>query len=209
MDLRSPTMAPYPTCKHYVRQFLSDKRTFAAKYQRVYQAFLRACTIQLDQDQVSRARSRIDEVFTLDDGPVVVAKRLPPKECGYFHPGAARFQWSERQYIYIGLEAIEAYERGTGWIVFEGLLLHECVHWVRFHSGNGDEDGGEWNTSTFERLEDWSEIGDLFNIWAYGFSPCLRDRSGRLRQYGPPDTVPQDDEDPSPVPAWARGWWTV
>jgi hypothetical protein len=199
----------FPSCKHYVEEFISNKSKFSSNYPRVFNAFVRACTLELDNDQISLARARVDEVLTLGSGPTVVPKALSSTECGLFHPGAAGLQFGERRYIYVAPMVLDAYEHGTGWIVLEGVLLHECVHWVRFHAGNGDEEGGEWNTASFDRFADNSEVGEMFDLWAYGFNPCTRGRDGKLVQYGPPSTVPKEDKDASKVPAWARGWWAV
>jgi Metallopeptidase toxin 3 len=209
MILNNPVLQRYPYCKHYIEEFLSNKAKFAAKYPRVFQAFLRACTIELDRDQLKRVRPRIEEVFTLGRGPVVSPENLLTKRCGLFHPGSGQKQWSDAQFIRVNLDVCDAYEHGTGWVVFEGVLLHECVHWARFHSGNYDEDGGDWNTSTFERLANFQEIGHWFNVWAYGYDVCDRDEDGKIKQLGPPGTLPKDDQDDSRVPAWAQGWWTV
>jgi zincin-like metallopeptidase toxin 3 of polymorphic toxin system len=199
--------ARFPLCKHYIEQFLSNKRQLQAERPRIFNAFARACTAELEPDQVPRARDRIDEVFTIGDGPIVVPKKLPPIEGGLFTPSG--LQHGQRRFIYLNETVLNAYENGTGWIVLEGIALHECVHWVRFHAGNGDEEGGDWNTLTFERFNDGTEVGERFDIWAYGFNPAKFKKDGSLEQYGPPGTTPKGDEDESTIPTWAQGWWTV
>jgi hypothetical protein len=181
----------YPICKHYIAEFLSDEQKFKKKYFNVYSAFVRACTVELSKQQAVRAIKRISQVFDPDDGPtVLLSDKLATDEGGLFHPGAAGLQFSERWFIYVTNEVADSYEHGRGWMNFEAVVLHECVHWVRFHAGNGDEENGEWNTQNFDRLDSNQEIGDQFELWAYKFKVLKRGPGGKLVQFGPPETLP-------------------
>ena len=121
----------------------------------------------------------------MDDGPTVIVTDLGfgkngsgLKRGGLFDPGVAFFQYPMRDIVKIDPVVANAYERGHGWMTFEGVLLHECVHWARINSGNGDEPGGSWNTLNYEYLDNPNEpgaafeAGDLFDLWAYGFDIC-------------------------------------
>jgi hypothetical protein len=192
MQPLDPEFEEFPYCKHYIAEFLSDEKKFKKKYFHVYSAFEKACTIELDKAQLARARLRISQVFQPDRGPLVsISDTLLPNEAGVFKPGAAGTQFSRRRFITVSKEVAESYEVGHGWINWEGTILHECVHWVRFHAGNGDEEGGAWNTLTYERLLDGNqEIGELFELWAYKFFVAQRASNGKLIQFGPPETLP-------------------
>jgi zincin-like metallopeptidase toxin 3 of polymorphic toxin system len=189
MQTDQPSLAKFPLCKHYIEEFLSDEQQFKSKYFHIYTAFVRACRIELTKEQAVRALIRISEVFKRNDGPVVVIKKLAPGTGGEFSGGAGGWQFSERIFIYISEKMADAYEHGNGWMNLEGALLHESVHWVRFNSGNGDDEGGDWNTLNF-RMVDAGEIGELFELWAYGFSICQQGENGKLVQYGPPGSLP-------------------
>jgi hypothetical protein len=183
----------YPYCKHYIAEFLSDEKKFKKKYFHVYSAFEKACTIELTKAELARARRRISEVFDPKRGPMVSV--VPKAQAlddlgGYFHPGAAGIQYSRRRFINVTDEVCDSYEHGHGWMNFEGSLLHESVHWVRFHAGNGDDPDGAWNLFSYKVLGDGQEIGDLFEFWAYKGKVVQRGRNGKLLQFGPPESQP-------------------
>jgi len=182
----------WPKCAHYVEEFLSDEKKFKEKHFSVYSAFHKTCTIQLSAQEAARSRALITEVFTLGDGPEIKVNRLLPTQCALFDPFNG-LRYATRDIIQLGEEAADTYENGHGWMVLEGALLHESVHWVRFNCAPP----GDANTLSYQSIEDPNdaagtalEVGNWFWTMAYGFNPCTRGTDGKLIQFGPDDTLP-------------------
>src|SRR5947208_12761589 len=98
MIIDAQLASDYPKCAHYIRTFLANPDTFKAKYGRVYDAFLRACTIDLlDQAASKKGAQLAREALTDGDGPLVKLGGDPnnPDEGGVFDPGVALFQYSK------------------------------------------------------------------------------------------------------------------
>jgi hypothetical protein len=110
---------------------------------------------------------------------IVAAKNdeLKARACGVYPDGrnptfAGLYPGKNNLVIYPA--TFEAYEHGTGWMVLEGTILHELVHWVRCQ------------VDLCHDVVDDLEIGQVFNNDAYGGLICVPDgEGGRLLQYGP------------------------
>jgi hypothetical protein len=176
----------YPLCARYIRNFLDDPDKFKTRYPKIWDAFIKACTVELlDNKNRPAALELAKKALTMGSGPEIVAKGHVANagdECGLFTPGLSFYQFPEQNIVKLAHETCAAYENGTGWKVFEGTLLHELVHWVRFRNEG---------TANFQ-ITNLGEVGDLFEAWAYGFSVCLI-KNGRMLPIGPPGTEPKSD----------------
>lgn len=179
----------YKYCRNYISVFLSDRDKFAQKYPVVWKAFIAACTVELPASMAHKARTELAAaVFTLGDGPLVVlSDKLDKTECGVFRGRSNFFDYSYA--ISISTRAADAYEHGTGWKVWEGILLHESIHWVRHQAGATNPVMPMPGSSSYGFIED-GEVGSVFETRAYGFGVCL-EKSGNLLQIGPPGTEPR------------------
>jgi hypothetical protein len=175
-------------CRNYITVFLSDPVKFEMKYPLVWDAFIAACTAELSPSQAATVRSKLaKDVFTLGAGPLVtVSSKLEKNECGVFRAASPFFDYSYA--IFISDKVADAYEYGTGWKVFEGLLLHESVHWVRYQAGATNPAMPRPGAPSHGFIAA-GEVGDVFERAAYGFGICL-EKNGRLLQIGPPGTEP-------------------
>jgi hypothetical protein len=174
----------FPLCARYVRNFLSNPNVFASKYQRVWNAFLDHCTKELSPAQGRAAGQKAREALTMDQGPAIAIMEdsplLPKDNCAGFNPHfmAGMFGNTTGPFantIMIQTFTAESYEFSTGWKVWEGALLHECVHWARFWAAGG---GNDHFIST-------GEVGDLFELAAYGGRTCVAGPTGKPIPQGP------------------------
>jgi len=180
--------AAYKYCRNYISVFLSGREKFAQKNPVVWNAFIAACTAELPSAMAHKARTELaPAVFTLGEGPlVVISDKLDKAECGVFRGKSNFFDYSYA--IFVSDRAADAYEHGTGWKVWEGILLHESVHWVRHEAGATNPALPMPGISSYGFVAD-GEVGDVFEQRAYGFGVC-QEKSGKLLQIGPPGTEP-------------------
>lgn len=183
MIIRDEMNKRFPLCVRYIRNFLSDPDVIRSKYTGVWNAFIYACTIDLSSADAQSAENFARQALTFGKEPWV--QLIDSKEvCGLFFPGLPSYGYGLQDIIQISYECADAYEHGTGWKVFEGGTLHELVHWVRCMAVGFDEFRYKYCSE--------GEVGSVFEMKAYGFPICVREKGkkrkkGKLIQYGPPD----------------------
>ena len=72
--------------------------------------------------------------------------------------GHANGRYKGGDVVFIHGKVANAYERGTGWLIWESTVLHEMVHWARFKN----------------HLRDPKEMGAEFENEAYGDNISLQ-----------------------------------
>lgn len=193
MRLDDDDFKKYPLCAHYIRQFLGNPDTFKSKYTNVWNSMLHACQIDMKPDDFPDILRYCRQALTMGDGPLVqISSRLDKDEAGNFRPMGG----TSDDIFRISTEVADSYEHDTGWMVLEGTVLHESVHWVRYQIGGSG--------NTILPRQTWTsqgEAGDVFECLAYGFNTSKRGANGKLIPYGPPETLPTKKEcRPSPIP---------
>ena len=181
MQVTKDVEEKYPLCARYVRNFLKDPDDFKKRYSKVWNAFIRACTVDLPESKrLPEAQRWAREGFTLGNEPwiaISLSYMRKAGDCGDFNGSISP------KFLWIAPETFEAYENGTGWIVLEGTILHELVHWVRAKAADGGPDPEMVDAGN----DEIGEVGNLFTKWAYGGLICVAGANKKVIQYGPPD----------------------
>jgi Metallopeptidase toxin 3 len=139
----------FPLCGRYLRIWLTpaglaNLKTFDASGARTstsrWTTFVKYC----GSEEVARS------ACTWDFGPLV--------EINSRETGRANGHYKGGDVVFIHGKVANAYEQGTGWLVWEATVLHELVHWARAKN----------------RLQDPMEMGKEFEKETYGADVSLQ-----------------------------------
>jgi Metallopeptidase toxin 3 len=128
----------FPLCGRYLMNWMNPS-ILSGKCQPVWKAFVKWC------DSEAKAK----EACTWGTGPLVeINSRAVGHNMGKYKHGDT---------VFIHAQVASKYEKGTGWMVWEAVVLHEMMHWARYQQGlpEGPNTGPE-------------EFGHQFEVEAYG-----------------------------------------
>jgi hypothetical protein len=98
------------------------------------------------------SETRAVEACTWSKGPLV--------EINSEKVGRANGRFRGGEVVFIHGKVANAYEQGTGWVIWEATVLHELVHWARFKNKISD-DGVKLSPGS-------QDVGQEFEKDAYG-----------------------------------------
>jgi hypothetical protein len=139
----------FPLCGQYLRIWLNPQKLADVK------AF--------DANGVRTSTTRWD-VFVKYCGGEGAAKLAatwgmgPLVQINSQETGRANGRFKGGDVVFIHGKVANAYEQGTGWLVWEATVLHELVHWARFKI----------------KLKETTEMGEAFETETYGVNVSLQ-----------------------------------
>jgi len=148
-----------------VMQSRLQPKTLKKNQEKVFSAFLRAC------GGTKKSNEAALKALTWGEYPNVTVVRglIDGEDCGQWKPAFPNLV-KITSYRITPLEECIQYgvsqDVADNTRLFEGTLLHEIVHFVRYRAGLLDND---WD------FPDTEEPGGQFEIWAYGELQCSRD----------------------------------
>jgi len=162
MRFSADDVEKFPRCTTHMKHDLSP-RTFKKDRKKIYDAFIRACGTEKGAIK-ALAWGTEPRVSVTPGGLIKIAGQTM---CGFNTP--TYFNQNDGVVIIseVRLNPLEKCVAEVDLLNnkrrFECTLLHEMVHFVRMRNGLPDED---WD------FPDSHEVGDQFEIWAYGELLC-------------------------------------
>jgi hypothetical protein len=143
----------FPLCGQYLRCWMNPT-VLQTKCPRVWKSFVNWCG---DKGEAT-------EACTWGSGPLV---QINSKAVGHNNG-----KYKHGDTVFIHAKPAIKYETGTGWVIWEAVVLHEMMHWSRFQAGlyGGPHDGPDEFGAQFER-EAYGEKIELTTAWRAG--PCF------------------------------------
>jgi Metallopeptidase toxin 3 len=154
----------FPRCTTYMKHSLAPQ-VLKEKRRSIYNAFVKACG--------SEKHAR--KALTWGEHPRVgvvngLIQLRGGRQCGINPPGFFNQNGKVVQISDVRVRPLEhcvaAVDLANNKRRFESTLLHEIVHFVRMEAGLTDEDFS---------FPDTPEVGEQFEIWAYGTRQCTVD----------------------------------